>query len=94
MNTDGRVDCRQHDGGGNNRSNEFPGTDQRGLYRRFSHAQMAFDIFYHDDGVVDHQPDGQYDGKQCQQVDAESENLHEKQATDQRQRDGHHGNKG
>ena len=51
---------------------------------------MAFDVFDDDDGVVDHQADGEHDGQQGQQVDGEAENLHQKDRSDQRQRDRHH----
>ena len=48
-------------------------------------AQMALDVLDHDDGVVDHQTDGEHDGQQRQQVDGEAEHLHEEHRADERQ---------
>ncbi len=35
--------------------------------------QMPVHVLDHDDGVVDHKPDGQHQGQQRQQIDGESE---------------------
>jgi hypothetical protein len=51
-------------------------------------AQMALDVLDHDDGVVHHQPDGQHDGEQREQVQREAERLHQEDAADQGHRDG------
>ena len=54
--------------------------------RRQSFAQMALDVFDHDDGVIDHQTDREHDREQGEQVDGETENLHEKDRADERDR--------
>ena len=47
---------------------------------------MAFDVFHDDDRVVHHQPNGQYDRQQRQQIEREPENLHEKDGANKRNR--------
>ncbi|MCY1460069.1 hypothetical protein D9M71_775940 [compost metagenome] len=44
------------------------------------------DVFNHDNGVVDHQADGQDHGQQRQQVEAETQRKHDRSSAKQRQR--------
>ena len=48
---------------------------------------MALDVLDHDDRVVHHETDGEDDGEQRQQVEAEAEDLHEKERADEGDRD-------
>src|SRR5208282_5501435 len=48
--------------------------------------EMATDILDHDDGIVDHEPDGQHKRKQCQQIDRIAERQQNDESADQRQR--------
>ena len=43
---------------------------KRRVQRRQSFAQMALDVFHHDDGVIDDQTDREHDREQREQVDA------------------------
>ena len=51
---------------------------------------MPFDVFDHDDGVVDHQTHGQDDCQQREQVHGKAEDLHQEDGAHQRNRDCHH----
>ncbi len=68
---DWRVDRGKGDGHGDDRAGNFARADQRGLDRRFSFLDMPEDVFDHDDGVVDHEADGEHHRQQRQKVDAE-----------------------
>ncbi len=66
------------------------GPDQlaRPEQRRFAFgppfAQVALDVFDDDDGVVHHQTDRKHDGEQREQVERETEDLHQEDAADER----------
>ena len=60
--------------------------------RRRAVLQVPIDVLDHDDGIVDHEADGQHQRQQGQQIDRESERQHDGQRADQRQRNGDHGN--
>ena len=47
---------------------------------------MSLDVFDNDDCIIDDQSDGKHDRQQRQQVEAEPEQLHEKQRANQRNR--------
>ena len=49
----------------------------RGVQRRLALFQVAVDVLDHDDGVVDHQADGQHQRQQGQQVDREVQHQHD-----------------
>ena len=44
--------------------------------------------FDHHNGIIDHNGDGQQQGRQCQQVDGEAEHFEEEECTYQRHRHG------
>ncbi len=48
---------------------------------------MTVDIFKHDNGIVDHQTNGQHHRQQRQGVDRKAQHLHESKRADQRDRD-------
>ena len=51
---------------------------------------MALDIFHHDDGIIDHNSHAQHDGQEGEQIDGEAKNLHEKNGSNERNRNGNH----
>ena len=89
LQTDGRVNRRERDRHGDDRPDQLARPDQRGLEWRAPFAQMAFDVFNHHDRVVHDQSDRQHDRQQREQVEREPERLHQKDAADQRNRNGH-----
>ena len=68
------------------RPDQFARADQRGVHARQSFAHMALDVFDHDDGVVDDQPDRKHDREQREQVEREAEELHQEERADERNR--------
>ena len=81
---DGRIDGGQRDGHGGHRPQDLAGADHRRLHGRAPGLDVAVDVLHHDDGVVDHQPDGEHHGQQRQQVEAEAEGEHDRGRADQR----------
>lgn len=81
---DGGVDRRQRQRHRDNRTDELARPANGGVEARHALAQMTLDIFHDDDGVIDDQPDGKNDREKSEQVDRESEDLHEKKRPDQR----------
>jgi hypothetical protein len=63
----------QHDGGGHHREEHLSGAAQGRHGRRLALVDTALDVLDHDDGVVDHQADGQHQGQQGQQVQREAQ---------------------
>ena len=55
---------------------------------------MPVDVLHHDDGIVDHQADGQHQRQQRQQIDRIAERQQHEHHADQRQRNGDDGNDG
>ena len=49
---------------------------------------MAVDVLHHDDGVVDHEADGERQRHQRKIVQAEAEQIHQRGGAEQRQRHG------
>ena len=49
---------------------------------------MAVDVLQHDDGVVDHQADGEHQRQQRQRIDGEAEGVHQREGADQRDGNG------
>ena len=49
---------------------------------------MALNVFNDDNGVVDHQSDRQDDGKQGEQIERETEQLHQEERPNERDRNG------
>ncbi len=56
--------------------------------RRLAEADVALDVFHHDDGVVHHDADGQHQAEQRQRVERETEQVHDREGADQRHRHG------
>ncbi|MNE63527.1 hypothetical protein D3C80_1588820 [compost metagenome] len=54
----------QHQGGGNDRTGHFTHGFLRGFQRFQAQADVTFDVFHHDDGVVHHDTDGQHQAEQ------------------------------
>ena len=50
---------------------------------------MTFDVFHHDDRVIDDETDRQHDREEREQVQGEPEELHKEQRADERDRDRH-----
>ena len=46
--------------------------------------QVPLNVFNHDDGVVNHQTDGENDSEQRQQVDGKTGDQHEEDGADER----------
>src|SRR5208282_198398 len=61
---------------------------------QFASLQVALNVFYDDDGVVDHEAGGERDAEQGQRVDGEAEQLDEGEGPDERDRDGDGGDDG
>jgi hypothetical protein len=60
----------------------------RGLRRRITKAQVALDILDDDDGVIDHDTDGEHQSEQRQVVEREAKGGQDGEDADQRHRDG------
>ncbi|MNZ77189.1 hypothetical protein D3C78_957180 [compost metagenome] len=82
----GHEHCAQHQGGGDDRPGHFAHCLLRGLQRFEAQPDVAFDVFHHDDGVVHHDTDGQYQPEQRQGVEREAEQVHHREGPDQRHR--------
>ncbi|MNM94053.1 hypothetical protein D3C81_1064430 [compost metagenome] len=54
----------QHQGGGNDRAGHFTHGFLCGFQRFQAQADVTFDVFHHDDGVVHHDTDGQHQAEQ------------------------------
>ena len=52
---------------------------------------MPFHVFHHHNCVIHDQPDRKHDREQCEQVECETEKLHEEKRADKRDRNGNHG---
>ncbi len=74
------------------RGDDRPGHFLHGLtgrfLRRLAEADVALDVFHHDDGVVHHDADGQHQAEQRQRVERETEQVHDREGADQRHRHG------
>ena len=81
---DRRIDRRERDGHGDDRADQFARAQQGRVQRRQPFADVALDVFHDDNGVIHHQPDGQHDRQQRQQVQREAQNLHQKHRADER----------
>jgi hypothetical protein len=47
---------------------------------------VALHVFHHDDGVIDHDADGQHEAEEAQRVDREAEEQHDAERADDRDR--------
>ena len=92
LKADRHVHCDQHHRHGNDRAAELARCNQRGIERpAMLRLHMPVNILDHDDGVIDHQADGQHQRQQRQEIDRVSQRQHHEEGADQRQR---HGNDG
>ena len=73
LEADRHIDRDQHDRHGDDRAAEFARRLDRGVDRLHALFEMAVDVLDHDDGVVDHKPDGQHQRQQREQIDREAE---------------------
>ena len=91
LKTDGRVNGCEGERHGDHRSDEFARTEQRGVERFEPLPQVAFDIFDDDNRIVHDETDRKNDGQKSQQINRETKNLHEKQTTNERNRNRENG---
>ena len=82
-------DGNQYERGGDDRAGDFSHGVGGGFGRTgLALLQVALDVFNHDNHVVDNQPGGQSDAKECQRVDGKAEQLYESKCPDERNRSG------
>ena len=79
-----RVDGRERDRHGDDGEADLPAAEERGLDRAHALLDVAVDVLEHDDGVVDHEADGEHEREQGQGVDGEAEGIHQRERADQR----------
>jgi hypothetical protein len=65
------------------------GAEAGSFQRTLALIDTALDVLEHDDRIVDHQADGEDQRQQRQDVDRVPHGVHEDEAADQRDRDGH-----
>ena len=87
---DRRVHRREGDGHRDDGADQLARAGARRRQRRHARAHVPLDVLHDHDGVVDHEADGEHDGQQGEQVDGESEELHQRHGADQRDRYGDH----
>ena len=75
------TECR-----GQYRQADFLRALKRRVVMVFSHLHVAHDVFAHDDGIVNQQPDRERERHQGQVVDAVTEHIHETKRADDRNR--------
>ena len=66
----------------------FHGLEGRLTWRQPFLTHETFDVFDHDDRVVDHDADGEYQTEQGQQVDGKTEQQHAREGSDDGNRNG------
>ncbi len=81
-------DRADDDGGRDYSKGNLPCTRYRGDQRRFAFLYPVIDIFQHDNRVIDHQPNGQHQRKQSQQVDRKAEKPQNRKCCEQADRHG------
>ncbi len=74
---DGRIDRSQRHRHGDDRKAHFPRPSDRRIEGLHALFHMPVDVLEHDDGVIDHKPDGQHEGQQRQRVHRESRRIHD-----------------
>ena len=88
LESNGRVDGGERNGHGNDRTDQFPRPEQGGIHGRLTLADVALDVFHHDDGVIHHDAHREHDREQREQVDGETKGHHEGERADQGERHG------
>ncbi len=86
---DRHIDRRQRESHGDNGKGDFSRALDGGGKRVLTIFDVAVDVLQHDDGVVDHQADGEHEGQQRQRVDRKAEQEHQRKGANKRQRDRH-----
>ena len=88
MNADGMNTADEHQGDGDQRAADLVHGLVGGVARAQALADVALDVLHHDDGVVDHDADGQHQAEQREIVEREAERRQHGEGADQRHRDG------
>ncbi len=86
---DGDEDGGENQRDGDQRAGDFVHRLVRGLLGRQALSEITLDILDDDDGVVDHDADGQNETKERQRVEGQSNELHDREAADERDGDRH-----
>ena len=81
----------QHQGDGEDRAGDLAHRLDGGRPGVQSLGNVVLDVLQHDDGVIDHDADGQHQPEQCQAVQAEAHQRHDGEGADQRHRHVDHG---
>ena len=86
-----RHEYRRHDqrNGNNGTTDFFHGSHGCLVGRKFLFMHLHMHRFHHDNRIIDHNTDGQYQRKERQHIDGEAQHLHEEEGTDQRNRYGY-----
>ena len=83
------IDGSQCDRHRNHRPNQFAGPEQSRPAGRLPQAYVPLHIFHDYNRIIHHQPDGEHNRQQGEQIQRESKNLHQKYRANQRNRDRH-----
>ena len=82
----------QNQRGGDHGETDFLGALDGGQHRVLAALDAPHDVLEHDDGVVDHQADGEHCGQQRERVDRVVERQHDDRRRNDRHRDRDRGN--
>ena len=82
----------QHQRDGDNRSRHFVHGAIGRIARRESFLNIAFDVFHHNDRVIDHDADRKHQSEQTQRVNRVAEQQQHREGADDRDRHGDQGN--
>ena len=82
----------QYHRGCDDRKADFPAALDRGEERRLAKLHLPDDVLQNDDGVVNHQADGQDEAEQGQCVDGVAESCHHDECRNNRHGDRYGGN--
>ena len=82
--SDGQKYGHDGQGGGQHGKSNFLSANHGSVIGLFTHLHMSNDIFSNDNGVVNQEPDTQWQGHQRDHVDSETKHAHEPEGADQR----------
>ena len=85
---DRKKDHHQAGGDSQNRPGDLLHGEQTGLERRHSILDVTNNVFQDYDRVIDHDPDSQDEGQQCEDVDAIAEHIEKSESAEDRDGDG------
>jgi hypothetical protein len=74
---DGNEDRTEHERDGDDGTGHFAHRLDRGVVRGQTFLDISFHVFHHDDGVIDHDADGQHQSKERKRVDRKSKDMHD-----------------